>query len=52
MQKMKRMEIYFVSELTMGQKFTTNKKTDDNRLIVQGFNEDEQKTAFYGVFTY
>ncbi len=46
------LEIYFVSELKLGEEFSVNKAVVDNKVIVQGFNESNQKVAFYGVFTY
>ncbi len=52
MDKLRRMEIYFVSELRLGEKFTTNKAKQDNKLVVQGYNESSDKVAFYGVFKY
>ncbi len=52
LQNLSRIELYFVSEMRLGEYFTTNKCINENSLIIQGFNESEQKTAFYGVFNY
>ncbi len=47
---LKRMEIYFVSELKSGEEFSVNKHVSDGRIILQGYNESQQKPAFYGVY--
>ncbi len=50
--KLKRMEIYFTSELKFEEEFCVNKAYSENKIILQGYNKTQDKPAFYGVFMY
>ncbi len=52
LEKIKRMEIYFVSELKNADEFNLNKTMIDDKLIIQGYNKTNDKPSFYGVFYY
>ncbi len=52
LENLKRMEIYFTSELKEKEEFSLNKNINENKIVIQGFNETQGKPAFYGVFTY
>ncbi len=52
LENMRRMELYFATEMRFGDYFSSNKATYENRLIVQGYNESKEKPSFYGVFGY
>ncbi len=52
LKKLRRMEIYFVNEMRLGEEFSTNKLVDGDRLVLQGYNKDTDKPSFYGVFYY
>ncbi len=52
LENLHRVELYFASEMRLGQEFTTNRIKNENSLIIQGYNESEQKVTFYGVFSY
>ncbi len=52
LERLKRIELYFVSELGFNEVFTLSKSFTDHRIVVQGYNEEKQKAAFYGIFNY
>ncbi len=51
-EKLRRMEIYFVSEMRLGETFAVGKAYDNEKIILQGYNETQEKPAFYGVFKF
>ncbi len=52
LENLKRMEIYFTSELKEKEEFSLNKSISDKKIVIQGYNETQDKPSFYGVFTY
>lgn len=48
----KRIELYFTSELTLGENFTANKSVTDSKVVIQGYNENQNKVAFTVSFSY
>ena len=52
MEKMKRIDIYFLSELRPEDCFVTQKATEENRVMIQGYNETAKKVSFHTIFTY
>ncbi len=50
--RLSRMEIYFVSELKQSETYTAQKACEDNKTIVRGYNNENDKVSFYGVFHY
>ena len=52
MGKLKRIEIYFISELRNKDQFTVRKAIDGNRIVIQGQNNTKGDTAFDFVFQF
>ncbi len=52
LEHLRHIEIYFVSELKFKEVFSMNKTIRNGDLILQGYNESQQKPAFYGVLSY
>ncbi len=52
MQRLRHMEVYFVSELTMGEEFSVGKSVTNNRIVLQGMNDTQGKPSFYGVYEF
>ncbi len=52
MSLVKRMELYFVSELRPDDSFTTQRAASDGKTIIQGYNNVSEKSSFYGVFEF
>ncbi len=53
MEHLRRMEIYFMSEMRLGQNFSTNTAINEaGSTVVQGYNNSSEKPSFYGVFNF
>ncbi len=47
---LKRIELYFGAELKYRDQFRLNKAEQDGQIIIQGYNQSQDKPSFYGVF--
>ncbi len=52
MKRLRRIEVYFVSELKQADKFSVKRSVQDDRIVLLGQNETAQKPSFYGVYGY
>lgn len=52
LKKLKRMNIYFVSELKINDVFSILKAYDDRNIIVRGYNETKECIAFNVIFEF
>ena len=52
MERVKRIDIYFISELRPEDTFITQKVEVDDRIIIRGYNKTQDKVSFHSVFTY
>jgi acyl-ACP thioesterase len=49
---MRRMELYFISEMRQGDDFTIYKRTEENRILLRGYNNKKEDISFDIIFAF
>jgi hypothetical protein len=49
---MRRMELYFMSEMRQDDDFTIYKRTEENRILLRGYNNKKEDISFDIIFAF
>lgn len=52
LENLKRIDIYFISELSKNDTFEIKKAYEENKIIIQGYNKTKEKTSFHVIFSF